>query len=108
MEYTSLLEFERKVVYFSHKISIDDNYASRFTRGVVYGGNCYDISFQMRGKPGTPELNLKKIDLKLIEKIVPLGENQLTEFEKGIELALRTRLRNEIKLNIPLVLLDSL
>lgn len=108
MDALRLVELNGMPVYFSHKFSIDDRYASRFSRGVIYGGVCYDISFDMMGKPRIPSLHLKMIDTELIEEIAPLKEEQQIDIEKEIAQALRTRLEGRIKLTLPLVFSDKL
>ena len=98
-----LVELNGMPVYFSHKFSIDDHYATRFSRGVIYGGICYDISFGLIGRPGIPALLLKMVDTELIEEIAPLKEEQQIDIEKEIAQTLRTRLEGRIKLTMPLI-----
>ena len=104
MDSLRLNEFEGMPVYFSHKLNEEDKLASRSTRGIVYLGVVYDISFKMKGRPQVPSVHLNPINSTLIGEISLLNNQQQTDCEKAIAERLRIGLDGKISIPLNLVL----
>lgn len=83
-----------------------DRVASRATRGIVYGGVFYDISFRMNGRPPVPVLYLEPIGSAYIKNVFLLSKEQQHWYERTIAEALRCK-RLEDKISMPITLVLS-
>ena len=95
-----LRAYEGHIVCFSHRIHYHDPGYTRFTRGIVHKGACYDIRIQMQGRPLFPEIYLDPIKISFIGKMYRLSEEQLSSLECAVLTALRSGKKTRVLMSI--------
>lgn len=102
MDRERLVDLEGMIVYFSHKFSREESISTRFGRGIVYKGRCYDYSFVMKGRPWAPKLIFNEINPEMIVEIASLKEEQQSDVERDVADSIRAGISDSIKLTLSL------
>ena len=92
MKKSDLQKYEGKAVYFFHREGKTYPFPSRWTRGIVYRGICYDLSTRCKNRE-VPSINLEAVRTEYITEIHILERNQQTMLERSLYESFRNRLR---------------
>lgn len=75
--------YEGQIVYFLHKLSEKDLVPSRWSRGIIYKGTCYDISLECKSGQA-PSIHLETIKSDYISFLNVLQKSQYSELEQNV------------------------
>ncbi len=88
MKKRDLKKYKDGVVYFFHRERKEFANPSRWSRGIVHRGKCYDLSTQYR-KNDVPIIHLEAMKSEYIHELHPLKRNQQTFLEQRVTCALK-------------------
>src|SRR3989344_768475 len=80
--------YEGKAVCFFHRLCARDAMPSRWGRGVVYQGMCYNLLTVQHGKPAILSVHLQAIKPEYVAEISILKKSQQTSLERVVRAAL--------------------
>ena len=104
MQQKELKKHEGNMVCFLHRIRYHDPAYTRWSRGVVSEGICYDILVEMEGKPSFPTVYLSPLRTDFIQKMSSLERKQLNALERAVLISLKSGRNHSLLMSIPLKL----
>jgi hypothetical protein len=102
VNHEELVQYEGKIVCLFHREGEQYLLPSRWTRGVVHKGICYDLSIQ-QVKADIPSIHLEAMRTEYIAKIFSLKRSQQTPLERRVCETLKRGKIEIISLKVPLV-----
>ena len=103
MNQEELTRYEGKIVCFFHRESEKYPNPSRWTRGVVYQGICYDL-LTISKKSEIPSIQLQPVKTEYIAEIFSLKKRQQTLLERRVCNTLARGETQRVLVSVPLYL----